>query len=167
MVQWTEIGVLCEVTPRGILTSPASSGMVTQPTKLNPTKRTYTSGSDPPGYAYDDNRFTIDGTGTETIDLTDLTDMEGVAIDGTNMKLQLLRIQCPSTNSALIGVRNGDTNPYFLYGLGLSNVAFPVHPGGQCLMEFNDQLDDISATAKTLKFTGTQDDVFTVEFGLG
>ena len=161
-----EVKVSSNVSPRGILTSPGSSGMVLSPTKLNPAIRTYTSGSDPPGYFYDDNQYTIDGTGAETIDLTDLTDVEGVAIDGTNMKLQYLRMQCPTTNSALVGVKEGDTNGYLL-GASLSTIAVPCNPGGRLEMEFADQLSDISVTAKTLKFTGSVGDVFQVEFIIG
>ena len=166
MVQWSETKIASTVRPKGFLTSPASSGIVLQPTQLNPRERTYTSGSDPPGAFYDDNEFTFDGTGIVDVDLTDLTDVEGVAIDGTNMKLQWFRMQCPTTNSAQAAIQRGAAQPYPL-GSDLSDVGMPCYPGGRLEMEFNDSLSDISNTVKNLRFTGTQDDTFTVEFELG
>ncbi len=166
MVEWIETKVGGTVRPRGYLTSPASSGMVLQPTQLNPTERTYTSGSSPPGYAYDDNEFTFDGTGIVDVDLTDLTDVEGVALDGTNMKLQWFRMQCPTTNSGQAAIQRGAAQPYPL-GSDLSDVGMPVYPGGRLEMEFYDSLSDISNTVKNLRFTGTIGDTFSVEFVIG
>ncbi len=166
MVEWIEMKVATTVRPKGYLTSPASSGIILQPTKLNPTERTYTSGSQPPGYAYDDNEFTFDGTGIIDVDLTDLTDVEGVALDGTNMKLQYLRMQCPSTNSNQAAVQRGAAQPYPL-GSDLSDVGIPVYPGGRFEIEYNDALSDISNTVKNLRFTGTQDDTFSLELIIG
>ena len=166
MTEWTQITVGHTIRPKGILTSPASSGMVLQPNKLNPTDLVFTSGSDPPGWAFDDNRFIIDASGAEEVDLTDLTDVEGVALDGTNMKLQVLRVQCPSTNSALIGVKDATVSGYPL-GVSISNIAVPCNVGGVLLMIFNDQLSDITAGRKALRFTGTEDDVFTLDLVIG
>ena len=82
------------------------------------------------------------------------------------MKLQYLRMQCPTTNSGQAAVQRGASNAYPL-GSDLSDVGMPCYPGGRLEMEYNDSLSDISNTIKNLRFTGTQDDIFTLELIIG
>jgi hypothetical protein len=106
----------------------------------------------------------IPGGGTQTIDLQALTDLEGVAQDGTGKKLQEIRVQADAANTAVINVAGAAVNPYILFGTG-NDVDVPI--GGLLHMRFNDKLPDVSNTASHIVFTGTAADSFSYEVVVG
>lgn len=167
MAEYRGIETGSKILPTAVLARPEQSGQILQPRALEPADLSYSSGSSPPGYAYAADDHTIPGGGIITVDLTSMTDVEGIAVDGTNMKLQEMRVQCSSTNSNDVVIARGASNPYEAFGADLSDVGIAIPPGGLFHMRFNDQLADISNTAKNVEFNGTQDDEFDAEWIVG
>ncbi len=163
MANFDEIKTLNTFKAKAVLQGAGTSGQVLRPTRLNPDEVTYTPSSSPPADQYEDDEQTITGGSNET-DLTSLTDLEGTAMDGTGRKLQEIRIQCASTNTAVVVVSAGDSNGYDLFGAGKS---INVVQGGLIICRFNDKLDDVGASDKTIKYAGTNGDTYQTEYVLG
>ncbi|HOA28101.1 MAG TPA: hypothetical protein PKG51_11380 [Arachnia sp.] len=89
--------------------------------------------------------------GAATIDLTALTGANGVAVDGTGLKVQVLKIRNPDDNDP-VTVAVGASNGYELAGADFS-VAIPG--GGEFTFYGNDGAPDIGLGAKTLDLSGT------------
>ncbi len=155
------------IKPTMTLRNDATSGATVGPIALNPADKTYTPTSSPPGSEYAADDVTLVGS-SWTIDLTDLTDIEGIAVDGSGLKVQEIRVQADSDNTAAITVAGGDADPYELFGAGGS---VPVPPGGVIVMRFEDALDDIltgtGAGESDIKFSGTIGDKFSYEIIMG
>lgn len=147
------------------LAGPEVAAQTLSPTALNPAAVTYTATSTPPVALYFAEQYTGDsGTPTWTIDLTAFTDVEGLTKDATGKKVQELRIQATSTNTAAVTVEDGATNAYSLFG-SANDINIPA--GGLLHMRFNDKLADVSASVKNIKVTLSHGDTVTIEMAIG
>ena len=89
--------------------------------------------------------------GAATIDLTSLTGVNNESVDGTGLKLQVLKMK-NRTGNATMTIDVGASNGYELAGAGFEATL----QAGQELTFFgNDATPDIGASAKTLDLTGT------------
>lgn len=88
-------------------------------------------------------------TGTQTLDLTALTDTLGAALDCTGLKLQAILLENLSTTNTV--VISDPANPYSLN----ATAAITVPAGATLGMYFNDKLADVAAGAKGITFTAT------------
>jgi hypothetical protein len=90
--------------------------------------------------------------GAATIDLTALTGTNEATVDGTGLKVQVLKIKNKSTNANPITIKVGLTDGYQLAG---ANFEAQISPGQEFLFYGNDATPDIGAAAKTLDLAGT------------
>lgn len=78
-------------------------------------------------------------------------------VDFTGLKLQAIKLTCPTTNTGGITVEKKDAvtgyNPFGVDNSTAEKVT--IVPGGGIVMFFDDELEDIDATHKDLTFTGT------------
>ena len=90
--------------------------------------------------------------GLATVDLTNLAGTNGATVDGTGLKVQVLKIKNKATNANPITVKTGLTDGYQLAG---ANFETQLSPGQEFLFYGNDATPDIGTTAKTLDLSGT------------
>jgi len=90
--------------------------------------------------------------GAATIDLENLTGVNGVAVVGTGLRVQEAKFSNPATNGNPITISHGAANPYDGFG-----AAFSVElaPGAEVLLRTLDAGSDISATNSDLDLAGT------------
>ena len=110
--------------------------------------------------------------GALTIDLTALTDPGGAALDATGLKLQWLMFSngvvtsnvLDAGSNSPVTLTNGASNGYDLFG-GNNSLTWPAGAGYGLF--FNDKLDDVGSTDKTIDLSGTGSDAFemTMVFG--
>lgn len=92
--------------------------------------------------------------GTLTLDLTALTS-GNLSRDFTDLKVQLIALRCPTSNTLPILVQKGAANAYNLLGAdNASAETIEVLPGDDILIKRYDTLEDVDATHKDVKFTG-------------
>ena len=106
--------------------------------------------------------------GVATIDLQSLLGPGGAALTFAGLKVQQIRITCPTGNTAGITFDVGATNGYNLFGEdNVSNESVEVLPG--CAAQFfqNDKLEDVDATHKDIDVTGTGTEGFNIELVAG
>ena len=98
--------------------------------------------------------------GAGTLDLTSLAGPSSTTIDFTGLKVQLIKIKTPPTNAGSIIVEHKDgATGYNLFGDdNTSDESIEVPPGSVMEFKYNDKLEDVDATHKDLKFTGTGTD---------
>jgi hypothetical protein len=90
---------------------------------------------------------------TATIDLTSLGGGAGSTVDFTGLKVQLVKI-CVPTNSSEILVQKGAANAYNILGYdNASSETVELAPGACLALYHHDQLEDVDATHKDVKFT--------------
>lgn len=89
--------------------------------------------------------------GTQTIDLTALTNLAGAALDFTGLKVQLVMVKAASSNTAAVVFTDHAINGYNIFGAADGSVT--IHPGGFVLYGGNDQLDDVAAADKQIVAT--------------
>jgi len=104
------------------------------------------------------------GAATTTIDLTSFTDIEGETQDGTGLKVQVLRVRTPSTNTGDVTIGPALANPYQLFGTG-NSVELP--PNSEMLLRLTDELADVSATVKNVLISASGSDTAYVQMVLG
>lgn len=89
-------------------------------------------------------------TGSGTIDLTSLTGSNGATVDGTGLKVQILRVKNLGANNLVI--TPGASNGIDLFGSSSSVTVFP----GACYQFFlNDSPPDIASGDRTIDLAGT------------
>lgn len=88
--------------------------------------------------------------GTGSIDLTSLTGTNGATVDGTGLKVQILRVKNLGANNLVIVP--GASNGIDLMGASSSITVFP---GASFEYYFNDGSPDIASGDRTLDLTGT------------
>ena len=144
----------------------AGTSITVTSTEWNQGQKTLNSTSSPPVTKHCAVESDPSGSGasTENIDLTSFTDIEGQTQTGAGLKVQVLRIRTPSTNTANMTIGPGATNPYALFGTGVT-VTFP--PDSEMLFRWNDKLADVSATVKNILVSGSGDDTAYVQLILG
>ena len=102
--------------------------------------------------------------GVATIDLTALDGFNDKAVNGTGLRVQLLRVRNPATNANPISIAKGAANGYD--GLG---AAFKVTlaPGAEATFFPNDAGSDVGAANCTLDLAGTLAQALDVEIIMG
>lgn len=94
--------------------------------------------------------------GAATLDLTSLTGPAGTTVDMTGLKVQLVKLACPTSNTAGITVDRGASNAYNLFGEDNSSAEqVEVLPGCAMLFFMNDKTADVSASVKDVQLAGT------------
>jgi len=88
--------------------------------------------------------------GAKTIDLTALVGTNGATVDGTGLKVQVIKVKNLGTNPLTIAV--GATNGYDLAGGAFSAQ---LKAGMELMLFGNDQTPDVASGEKTLDLTGT------------
>ena len=89
-------------------------------------------------------------TGTQNLDLTALSRTNLSTLDATDLKLQALRLENLSTTNT-VTIQDGASNPYQLN----AGNSILVQVGGREFKTFNDELADVSGTAKNLTISAT------------
>ena len=76
------------------------------------------------------------------------------------LKVQLIKIKTPATNVGSIIIEHEDAvTGYNLFGDdNASDESLEVPPDSTMMFKYNDKLEDVDATHKDLKFTGTGTD---------
>lgn len=103
--------------------------------------------------------------GAATIDLTALDGTIGT-VDGTGLKLQVLKLKAPTTNTATLTATKGASNGYGLDSAG-ATWTIPLAPGAECTLYLDDDPPDISSTVKNIDLSGTGTESIYVEAVLG
>ena len=102
--------------------------------------------------------------GAATIDLAALDGLNDKVVNGTGLRVQLLRIKAPSSNVNPITVAKGASNGYDGFG---SAFSVTLQPGAEVTILANDAGSDIGAGNKTLDLTGTGSQTLDVEIIMG
>lgn len=123
---------------------------------------TLNSGTTPPVTQIAAFLLTLSG-GTVNIDLTALVGTNGATLDGTGLKIQIIRIKNLGANPMVIksGASNGHT------GVIGATTGETIPVGGHMKKFTGDQGDDIDATHKILTVTGTGSQTAEVTIVLG
>lgn len=142
-----------------------ASGKQVMSDALNPGSTTFTPGSDPPGKYYSSQTLALVAAAA-TIDLTNLPGLQA-AIDGTGLKLNMLRIRGEADGSnAKLTISEGAANPYELFGAA-NPIEYPAGCRKAFTFEFDDKLADVAAGAKNIDLAGVGTDSFFVDIILG
>lgn len=91
-------------------------------------------------------------SGAATINFAALSGTNGVAVDGTGLKVQSVKIKAPATNGAIIALAEGAANGLALFGVA---GTFGLRPGQEVLFFFNDLGSDIASGDRTIDLAGT------------
>ena len=102
--------------------------------------------------------------GAATIDLAALDGLNDKVVNGTGLRVQLLRIKAPSSNVNPITVAKGASNGYDGFGAAFSVT---LQPGAEATFLTNDAGSDIGSANKTLDLTGTGAQALDVEIIMG
>jgi len=102
-------------------------------------------------------------SGDQTLDFTALSRSIGEDVDATGLKLQMLLLNNLSA-SATLTLAKGASNGYAVNGAAGSLVC---PPGGSVQYFFNDALEDVDATHKTLDLTITAGEEFEIQLVFG
>ncbi len=152
------------------LANDLTAGQTIVPFAVDLTDKTYSATSTPAGtkFAGDTVTFAGSGAGTSTIDLTDLLDIERLAVTGLGLKVQEIRVQAAADNAGAVTVAAAAADGYELFGSG-NEVDIQV--GGLLQQRFNDQLAVIgtlsAVTTTDITFSGTGGDEFSYEIIMG
>jgi len=88
----------------------------------------------------------------KTIDLTELTGTNGVTVNGTGLKVQVLKFKNKEDSANAMSIVPGETNGY---DLGGADMKVTLQPGQEVTLYGNDASPDIGGTDKTLDLAGT------------
>lgn len=102
-------------------------------------------------------------SGTATINLAALTGALGATVDGTGLKVQVIKLKNKATNANAIRVVEGASNGY-AFG-GTFDITLPV--GAEATMFFNEAAADIASGDRTIDVTGTGTQVLQVHVVMG
>jgi len=102
--------------------------------------------------------------GAGTIDLTSLTGFNGEAVNGTGLKVQVLKLRNPSTNGNSISITPAAISGYDMLG---SDFKLTLEPGDEAILFMYDTAPDIDATNKELTLAGTGTQALDVEILMG
>jgi hypothetical protein len=102
--------------------------------------------------------------GTGSIDLTALPGTNGLAVDGTGLRVQLMRIRNPATNANAITIAIGSATGYD--GFGATFFA-SLDPGAEMTFLTSDAGSNISGSIKLLDVVATASQKLDVEIVMG
>jgi len=102
--------------------------------------------------------------GALTLNLASLTGTEGETVDGTGLKVQVLKLSASSANTGAITIVPGASNGINLLG---ASSSLAVYPGGEYLLYFDDESPDISSSVRTLDLSGTGTEALSVGVLMG
>lgn len=107
--------------------------------------------------------------GAGTLDLTAATGLKGGTVDFTGLKVQIVKLKTPPGNSASIVVERKDAaTGYNLFGDdNNSDESVEVPPDTLMQFKYNDTLEDVGASNKDLRFTGTGTDQIEIQLVAG
>ncbi|KKN27512.1 hypothetical protein LCGC14_0863960 [marine sediment metagenome] len=117
---------------------------------------TLTSSTTPPVTKTYSETINLSGGGA-TIDLQALTGPNSTTVDFTGLKVQAIKLSCPSTNTEGITVDRGAANPYNLFGEDNGSAEqVEVMPGDVYLVKCGaDKREDVDATHSDIQLAGT------------
>lgn len=143
---------------------------VTDPTverKIDPGAGTLKASTTPAVTKAYDETITLAG-GVGAIDLTSLAGPESTTTTFNGLKVQLVKLSCPSTNTGGITVDRAAATPYNLFGAdNVSAEQVEVLPGGAMMMYHDDESEDVDATHKDVQLAGTGTDQIRVQLVAG
>jgi len=90
--------------------------------------------------------------GAKTIDLAALTGTNGVTVNGTGLKVQVLKFKNKSDSANEMSIEPGESDGY---DLGGSDMKVTMQPGQEVTIYGNDASPDIGASDKELDLAGT------------
>lgn len=122
---------------------------------------TLTPTSTVPGTKVVANRYAL-VAGAKTLDLTALVGTNGVTVDGTGLKLQILKLKNVGANRMTFA--QGGSNAYQVGG---ANFTIPLEPNQEVLLFGADLNPDVSGTVKNIAVTGTGTQEFEVVLVMG
>lgn len=99
-------------------------------------------------------------TGALTINLAALTGINGLTVDGTGLRVQMIRVKNLGANAMTFA--GGASN-----GIDLACGTFVVPSGGITQMFFNDASPDIASGDRTIDVTGTGAQTFEFSILMG
>lgn len=97
-----------------------------------------------------------------TIDLTALTGTNGIAVDGSGLKVQLFKIK--NNGAAAMTFSEGASNGYALLGAAWSLILLA---GQEMLVQLNDAAPDIAGADAEIDVTGTDTQEFELSIVMG
>ncbi|QDU82684.1 hypothetical protein Pla110_44450 [Polystyrenella longa] len=108
-------------------------------------------------------KYTLDGSGDATIDLTALLGVANESQDATGLKVQTVIVKNPAGNATLT-ISPGASNPYPLNGTG-NDIEVPA--GSTFGLYFADTLADVAASVKEIDIAGGAAETFQLGICLG
>ncbi len=75
-------------------------------------------------------------------------------MDATGLKLQVLKLKAPTTNTATITATKGASNGYGLDSSG-ATWTIPLAPGAEAQLYIPDEAPNVSASVKNIDLAGT------------
>ncbi|MBM4043375.1 MAG: hypothetical protein FJ290_33220 [Planctomycetes bacterium] len=127
------------------------------------TSASLTSGSSPPGTKVAAFQKAL-AAGAGTIDLTALVGTNGLAVDGTGLRVQAVKVRNPATNANPITLSKGAANGYNGFG---ADFSLALAPGAHALLVPNDAGSDVGGANKNLDLAGTGTQALDVQVVLG
>lgn len=88
--------------------------------------------------------------GTQTIDMTSLTNTLGQSLDLSNQRVVAAKFKSRLNNSGTIVIEPGASNGYDLFG---ASFKITLEPGQSLLYKADTMLDEVGASDLALKFT--------------
>ncbi len=140
---------------------------VTDPTVVHsitlPIPGVLTSATDPPvTKVWSDEVALV--AGAKTLDLQALVNDNLPNVDLSGLKIQVLQISCPETNTGPITIVPGAANDY---DLGGSSMSMEIDPGDVMILLRNDTAPDVSGANSELDFSGTGTETFEILIAAG
>ena len=102
--------------------------------------------------------------GAATLDLQALVNANLPNVDFDTLKVQVLLVSCPSSNTGVITITPGAANDYDLGGAAMS---WAVSPGGMLVYLSDDNAPDVAAADSELDFAGTGTETFNIIMAAG
>jgi hypothetical protein len=102
--------------------------------------------------------------GAATIDMQALVGALGSIVDGTGLKVQMIKFTNKATNANAITIAEGASNGYELLG---GSFTFTLPVGGSALFYLPEGSPDIAANASEIDISGTGSQVLQVAIAMG
>jgi hypothetical protein len=103
-------------------------------------------------------------SGAATIDLTALPSVYNATVDGTGLRVQLVKLKAPATNGNAVTIVPGASNGYNLFG---ATSKITLQPGEQVEFLGIDLQPEIGNSAKTIDISGTGSQKLDVQLVMG